>query len=71
MVSQNGQERVIQEALELCPSEKLTWSTGEIFPARNTMWARLTLVWLRWSLVPRNVSLGYSASSRSDASCFM
>ena len=27
MVSQEGQEQVIREALELCPSEKLTWST--------------------------------------------
>lgn len=27
MVSQEGQENVIKEALELCPSEKLTWST--------------------------------------------
>ena len=27
MVSQQGQENVIREALELCPSEKLTWST--------------------------------------------
>ena len=29
MISQDGQEKVIREALELCPSEKLTWSTGE------------------------------------------
>ena len=28
MVSQDGQEKIIREALELCPSEKLTWSTG-------------------------------------------
>ena len=28
MVSQDGQETVILQALELCPSEKLTWSTG-------------------------------------------
>lgn len=28
-VSQDGQERVIRNALNLCPSEKLTWSTGE------------------------------------------
>jgi len=27
-VSQDGQERVIREALDLCPSEKLMWSTG-------------------------------------------
>ena len=27
MVSQEGQENVIREALELCPSEKLMWST--------------------------------------------
>lgn len=27
-VSQDGQEYVLQEALELCPSEKLLWSTG-------------------------------------------
>lgn len=27
-LSQDGQERVIREALDLCPSEKLTWSTG-------------------------------------------
>ena len=27
MVSQEGQEKVIREALELCPSEKLNWST--------------------------------------------
>ena len=33
MVSQEGQENVIREALELCPSEKLTWSTdGHWFP---------------------------------------
>ena len=33
MVSQEGQEKVIREALELCPSEKLTWSTdGHWFP---------------------------------------
>lgn len=32
-LSQDGQERVIREALELCPSEKLTWSTdGHWFP---------------------------------------
>ena len=29
MVSQNGQERVIEQALELCPSEKMMWSTGQ------------------------------------------
>jgi hypothetical protein len=33
MVSQEGQERVIREALELCPTEKLMWSTdGHWFP---------------------------------------
>ncbi|KAK4691745.1 glutamine synthetase, partial [Lecanoromycetidae sp. Uapishka_2] len=33
MVSQDGQEKIIREALELCPSEKLTWSTdGHWFP---------------------------------------
>ena len=33
MVSQEGQESCIREALELCPSEKLTWSTdGHWFP---------------------------------------
>ncbi|KAH0562449.1 hypothetical protein GP486_002863 [Trichoglossum hirsutum] len=33
MVSQDGQERVIREALELCPTEKLLWSTdGHWFP---------------------------------------
>lgn len=29
MVSQDGQEKVITDALALCPSEKLTWSTGK------------------------------------------
>lgn len=29
-LSQDGQERVIREALDLCPSEKLTWSTGNV-----------------------------------------
>ena len=29
MVSQDGQEKIISDALALCPSEKLTWSTGE------------------------------------------
>ena len=33
MVSQEGQEKVVSQALELCPSEKLTWSTdGHWFP---------------------------------------
>lgn len=33
MLSQDGQEKVIRETLELCPSEKLTWSTdGHWFP---------------------------------------
>jgi hypothetical protein len=33
MISQEGQESVIRESLELCPSEKLTWSTdGHWFP---------------------------------------
>lgn len=33
MVSEDGQETVIKQALELCPSEKLTWSTdGHWFP---------------------------------------
>ena len=33
MVSQEGQENCLREALELCPSEKLTWSTdGHWFP---------------------------------------
>lgn len=33
MVSQDGQEKIIREALELCPSEKLLWSTdGHWFP---------------------------------------
>ncbi|KAL8638756.1 MAG: hypothetical protein Q9228_004120 [Teloschistes exilis] len=33
MVSKEGQENVVREALELCPSEKLTWSTdGHWFP---------------------------------------
>jgi hypothetical protein len=33
MVSQDGQERVVVEALELCPTEKLMWSTdGHWFP---------------------------------------
>ncbi|KAH0544783.1 hypothetical protein FGG08_001150 [Glutinoglossum americanum] len=33
MVSQDGQERVVREALELCPTEKLMWSTdGHWFP---------------------------------------
>lgn len=33
MVSQEGQEKVVREALELCPSEKLSWSTdGRWFP---------------------------------------
>ena len=27
-LSQDGQERVVREALDLCPSGKLTWSTG-------------------------------------------
>ncbi len=29
-LSQDGQERVIREALDLCPSKKLTWSTGRV-----------------------------------------
>ena len=29
MISQDGQEKVIREALELCPSSKLMWSTGK------------------------------------------
>lgn len=33
MISQEGQENVVSQALELCPSEKLTWSTdGHWFP---------------------------------------
>jgi hypothetical protein len=33
MVSQEGQENIIRESLELCPSEKLLWSTdGHWFP---------------------------------------
>ena len=33
MISQEGQEHVIREALEFCPTEKLTWSTdGHWFP---------------------------------------
>jgi hypothetical protein len=33
MVSQEGQEQIIRESLELCPSEKLCWSTdGHWFP---------------------------------------
>lgn len=33
MVSPHGQEKVVAHALELCPSEKLTWSTdGHWFP---------------------------------------
>ncbi|KAL8688284.1 MAG: hypothetical protein Q9218_005769 [Villophora microphyllina] len=33
MVSQEGQQNAVREALELCPSEKLTWSTdGHWFP---------------------------------------
>lgn len=33
MLSQDGQEKVIRESLELCPSEKLNWSTdGHWFP---------------------------------------
>lgn len=33
MISQEGQELVIREALEFCPTEKLTWSTdGHWFP---------------------------------------
>jgi Amidohydrolase len=33
MVSQDGQENVVRESLELCPSEKLLWSTdGHWFP---------------------------------------
>jgi Amidohydrolase len=33
MISREGQERVIKEALELCPTEKLMWSTdGHWFP---------------------------------------
>ncbi|KAI9774099.1 MAG: hypothetical protein M1840_005192 [Geoglossum simile] len=33
MISRDGQERVIKEALELCPTEKLMWSTdGHWFP---------------------------------------
>ena len=33
MISQEGQEKVVSQALELCPSEKLTWSTdGHWFP---------------------------------------
>ena len=33
MISQEGQEHVIREALEYCPTEKLTWSTdGHRFP---------------------------------------
>lgn len=33
MVSQEGQEKVIRDSLELCPSEKLMWSTdGHWFP---------------------------------------
>jgi hypothetical protein len=33
MISQEGQENVIRESLELCPSEKLMWSTdGHWFP---------------------------------------
>jgi hypothetical protein len=37
MVSQDGQEQVIRQALELCPSEKLCWSTdGHWFPEVQT-----------------------------------
>lgn len=33
MVSQDGQENIVRESLELCPSEKLMWSTdGHWFP---------------------------------------
>jgi predicted TIM-barrel fold metal-dependent hydrolase len=33
MVSQDGQERLLRESLELCPSKKLCWSTdGHWFP---------------------------------------
>lgn len=37
-LSQDGQEKVIRESLDLCPSEKLTWSTGSFpvaFPPTN------------------------------------
>jgi len=40
-VSQDGQERVIRDALDLCPSEKLLWSTGihDIRHASSLQWA--------------------------------
>lgn len=67
-LSQDGQESVIREALDLCPSEKLTWSTGnmQIRPFSGL----LCLIYIshRWALVPRNLPLGYAASTRGDAS---
>jgi len=33
MVSKDGQEKILREILELCPSEKIVWSTdGHWFP---------------------------------------
>lgn len=34
-LSQDGQERAIREALDLCPSEKLMWSTGSVASSPN------------------------------------
>ena len=34
MVSQHGQDKVIEQALELCPSEKMAWSTGQFLPQK-------------------------------------
>lgn len=42
-LSQDGQERAIREALDLCPSEKLMWSTGICYAKFETYYPLICL----------------------------
>ena len=60
-LSQDGQERVIRESLDLCPSEKLMWSTGS-----DSLGLPRTvndILLYRWTLVSRNLSSGRNPGS--------
>ena len=66
-VSQDGQERVIRDALDLCPSEKLLWSTGKA--QERYVQEDNSPIYYRWPLVSGDVSPSYDPSSRGVEDC--
>ena len=69
MVSQDGQERIISDALALCPSEKLMWSTGTAINQMRTCLTQMELTAARRTLVSGNLYFGSRTDSGRTLQC--